>query len=79
MRGGERTEGPLNEERGDGMGDGLLQSQSVANLHLKRAKNRVDVAKGGIADGVALTGTLASSSYQCIQELGCPAEQAKTS
>jgi hypothetical protein len=55
MRGGERKEGPLNEERGDCMGDGSLQSQFGTNLHPKRAKNRVNVAKGGKANRVSLT------------------------
>jgi hypothetical protein len=55
MRGGEWKEGPLNEEGGDGMGEGSLQSQSGVNLHLKRAKKRVHVVKGGEADGVSLT------------------------
>jgi hypothetical protein len=36
------------------MGDGLLQSQFGANPHLKRANNRVNVVKGGEADGVSL-------------------------
>jgi hypothetical protein len=56
MRGGERKEGPPNKERGDGMGDGSLQTQFRVNLHPKRAKNRINVAKGGEADGVALIG-----------------------
>jgi hypothetical protein len=43
MRGGERKEGPPNEERGDGMCDGSLQSQFGANLHPKRVKNRINV------------------------------------
>ena len=55
MRGGERNEGPPNEEQGDGVGDGSLQSHSGANLHPKTAKDRVDVLKGGKADRVALT------------------------
>jgi hypothetical protein len=55
MRTGERKEGPPNEGRGDGMGDGSLQSRFGANLHPKRTKNRGNVAKGGKADGVALT------------------------
>jgi hypothetical protein len=37
------------------MGDGSLQSHSGANLNPKTAKDRVDVPKGGEADGVALT------------------------
>jgi hypothetical protein len=53
--GGERKDGPPTEERKDGMGDGSLQSQFGANLHLKRAKNRINVTKGGGANGVALT------------------------
>jgi hypothetical protein len=57
MRGVERKEGPPNKERGDGVGDGSLQSHPGANLHPKRAKNRGNVAKGGEADGVALTAT----------------------
>jgi hypothetical protein len=55
MRGGGRNEGPPNEEQGDGVGDGSLQSHSGVNLHPKTAKDRVDVLKGGEADGVALT------------------------
>jgi hypothetical protein len=55
MRGGERNEGPPNKEQGDGVGDGSLQSYSGANLHPKTAKDRVDIPKGGEADGVALT------------------------
>jgi hypothetical protein len=43
------------EERGDGMADGSLQSQFGANLHPKRVKNRINVAKDGEADGIALT------------------------
>jgi hypothetical protein len=54
MRGGERKEGPPNE-RGDGVADGSLQSHSGVNLHPKRVKSRVDVVKGGEADGVSLT------------------------
>jgi hypothetical protein len=57
MRGRERKEGPPNKERGDSVGDASLQSHSGANLHLKRAKNRGNVAEGGEADGVALTPT----------------------
>jgi hypothetical protein len=38
------------------MGDGSLQSWFGVNLHLKRAKNRFNVAKCGEADRVALTG-----------------------
>jgi hypothetical protein len=45
----ERKEGPPHEERGDCMGDGLLQSQFGANLHPKRAKDEVNVVKGGKA------------------------------
>jgi hypothetical protein len=56
MRGGERTEGPPNKKRGDGVSDGSLQSHSGANLNPKRAKNRGNVLKGGEADRVALTG-----------------------
>jgi hypothetical protein len=59
MRGGERNEGHLNKEQGDGVGDGSLQSHSGANLHLNMAKDRVDVPKGGKADGVSPT-TLAT-------------------
>jgi hypothetical protein len=55
MRGGDRKEGPPNKERGDGVGDGSLQSHSGENLHLKRVKNRGNVAKGGESGGVALT------------------------
>ena len=55
MRGGERNGGPPNKERGDCMGDGSLQSHSGANLNPKTVKDRVDVPKGGEADGVALT------------------------
>jgi hypothetical protein len=55
MRGGERKGGPPNKERGDGMGDGLLQSHSGANLHPKRAENRGSVVKGGEVNGVSLT------------------------
>jgi hypothetical protein len=55
MGGGERKEGLPNEERGDGMGDVLLQSQFGANMHPKMAKNRINVAKGGEADRVPLT------------------------
>jgi hypothetical protein len=55
MRGGERTEGPPNKERGDGVGDGSLQSHSEVNLNLKRVNNRGNVLKGGEADRVALT------------------------
>ena len=55
MRGGERNEGPPNKEQGDGVGDGSLHSHSGVNLHPKTAKDRVDVLKGGEADGVALT------------------------
>jgi hypothetical protein len=55
MRGGERKEGPPNKERGDGVGDGSLQSHSGANLHPKTTKGRGNVLKGGEADGVALT------------------------
>jgi hypothetical protein len=66
MRGGEKKEGPLNKERGDGVGDGSLQSHSGANLHPKRVKNRGTVAKGGEADGVALTGEM---SHMC--EIHC--------
>jgi hypothetical protein len=57
MRGGERNGGPLNKEQGDCMGDSSLQSHSGANLNPKTAKDRVDVPKGGEADGVALTVT----------------------
>jgi hypothetical protein len=57
-RGGDRKEGPPNKERGDCMGDGSLQSRSGANLNPKTAKGRGNVAKGGEAGGVALTGTL---------------------
>jgi hypothetical protein len=57
MRGGERNGGPPNKEQGDCMGDGSLQSHSGANLNLKMAKDRVNVPKGGEADGVALTRT----------------------
>jgi hypothetical protein len=53
MRGGERKEGPLNKERGDGVGDGSLQSHSGVNLHLKTVKDRGNVMKGGKA---SLTG-----------------------
>jgi hypothetical protein len=38
-----------------GMGDGSLQRQFGANLHPKRAKDRINVVKGGEADGVSLT------------------------
>jgi hypothetical protein len=55
MRGEERKEGSPNKERGDGVGDGLLQSHSGANLHRKTAKDRGNVPKGGEADRVALT------------------------
>jgi hypothetical protein len=55
MRGGEGKEGPLNKDRGDGVGDGSLQSFSGANLHLKTVKDRGNVLKGGEAYGVALT------------------------
>jgi hypothetical protein len=55
MRGEERKQGPPNKERGDGVGDGSLQSHSGVNLHPKTAKNRGNVLKGGKADGVALT------------------------
>jgi hypothetical protein len=55
MRGEERKEGSPNKETGDGVGDRSLQSHSGANLNPKTAKNRVDVPKGGKADGVALT------------------------
>jgi hypothetical protein len=55
MRGEERKEGPPNMERGDGVGDSLLQSHSGANPNPKTAKNRGSVPKGGEADGVALT------------------------
>jgi hypothetical protein len=37
------------------VGDGSLQSHSGANLHPKTVKDRVDVPKGGKADGVSLT------------------------
>jgi hypothetical protein len=56
-RGGERKEGLPNKKRGDGVGDGLLQSHSGANLNPKRVKKRGNVPKGGTADGVALTMT----------------------
>jgi hypothetical protein len=55
MRGEERKEGPLNKERGDGVGDGSVQSHSGANLNPKTVKNRGSVLKGGEANGVALT------------------------
>jgi hypothetical protein len=55
MRGEERKGGPPNKERGDGVGDGSLQSHSGANLNPKRAKNRDNVPKGGKADRDALT------------------------
>jgi hypothetical protein len=54
-RGGERKEGPLNKERGDGVDDSSLQRYSGANLNPKRVTNRDDVPKGGEAGGVALT------------------------
>jgi hypothetical protein len=57
MRGEEGKEGPPNMERGDGVGDGSLQSHSGANLNPKTVKNRGSVPKGGEADGVALTST----------------------
>jgi hypothetical protein len=44
------------------MGDGLLQSQFGVNPHPKRAKNRVNVAKGGKANRVALTVTYTDPS-----------------
>jgi hypothetical protein len=53
---GDRKEGPPNKERGDCIGDSSLQSHSGANLNLKTAKDRSNVAKGGEAGGVALTG-----------------------
>jgi hypothetical protein len=55
MRGVERKEGSPNKERGDGVGDGSLQSHSGVNLHPKTAKNRGNVLNGGEAGGVALT------------------------
>jgi hypothetical protein len=55
MRGGERKEGPPNKERGDGVGDGSLQSHSGVNLHPKTTKDRGNVPKDGEADGVSLT------------------------
>jgi hypothetical protein len=66
MRGEERKEGPLNKERGDGMGDGSLQSQFGENLHPKRAKNRINVAKGGEVNGVALTASLDRRCVTCL-------------
>jgi hypothetical protein len=48
-------EGLLTKKRGDGVGDGSLQSHPGVNLHPKRAKNRGNVPKGGEADGDALT------------------------
>jgi hypothetical protein len=47
--------GPLNMERGDGVGDSSLQSHSGVNPNPKMAKNRGSVPKGGEADGVALS------------------------
>jgi hypothetical protein len=55
-RGEDKKEGPPNKERGDCMGDGLLQSHSGANLNPKTAKDRGNVPKGGKASRVALTG-----------------------
>ena len=49
-------EGSPNKERGGCIGAGSLQSQPGANLHPNPANKRVHVAKGGEADGVALTG-----------------------
>jgi hypothetical protein len=54
-RGGDRKGGSPNKERGDGMGDGSLQSHSGENLNPKMAKDRSNVPKGGEARGVALT------------------------
>jgi hypothetical protein len=62
MRGEERKEGSLNGERGDGVGDGSLQSHSGANPNLKTGKNRGSVLNGGEADGVALTVPLSNTS-----------------
>ena len=48
-------EGSPNKERGGCIGAGSLQSQPGVNLHPNTANKRVRVAKGGKADGVALT------------------------
>jgi hypothetical protein len=55
MRGGEVKEGSPNKERGGCIDAGSLQSQPGANQHPNTANKRVGVAKGGEADGVALT------------------------
>jgi hypothetical protein len=55
MRGGEVKEGSPNKERGGCIGAGSFQSQPGANLHPNTANKRVRAAKGGEADGVALT------------------------
>jgi hypothetical protein len=59
--------GPPNKERGDGVGDGLLQSHSGVNLNPNMAKNRGSVPKGGEADGVALTEALATELQSARQ------------
>jgi hypothetical protein len=46
-----------------------LQSQFGVNLHPKRAKNRINVAKGGEANRVALTKT---SEYHKLVEFSVP-------
>jgi hypothetical protein len=71
MRGEERKEGPLNKERGDGVGDSSLQSHSGANLNPKMAKNRGNVPKGGEADGVALTEGHMEEYLQEMYARGC--------
>jgi hypothetical protein len=48
-------EGSPNKERGGCIGAGSLQSQPGVNLHPNTANKGVRVAKGGEADGVALT------------------------
>jgi hypothetical protein len=60
MRGEEGKEGPPNMERGDGVGDGSLQSHSGMHPNPKMARNRGSVPKGGKANGVALTVRLAA-------------------
>jgi hypothetical protein len=54
-------EGSPNKERGGCMGAGSLQGPPGANLHPNTANKRVRVAKGGEANGVALTGLLNST------------------
>ena len=56
-------EGSPNKERGCCIGAGSLQSQPGANLHPNTANKRVRVAKGGEADGVALTVTYMDPLY----------------